>query len=241
LLGGAAIGASAAAEKGTHRDAGADGPVTIVIVEDHTVIAQGLAALLGGTPGFRVLGVYATATDALHDVGRLAPAVALVDFHLPDLDGPDATSRLREASPATQVVILTGSARREDMLRALEAGASGYLLKTEPAEKVISVLRGAARGEFLVAPETVAELLREKAHRVKEQAVVERIRTRITPREREILDLMAKGMDNKSIAHQLGVSVNTVRMHVQNLLGKLDARSKLEAVARAAELGLLER
>jgi DNA-binding NarL/FixJ family response regulator len=215
--------------------------LAIAIVEDHQVVAQGLAALLSGTPGFRVVGVAGTAQEGVDLVVRERPAVVLLDYHLPDLNGPETTSRIRDAAPGTQVVILTGSARREDMLLALEAGASGYLLKTEPAEKVISMLRGAVRGEFLVAAETVAELVREKAQRAKEAAITEKVRSRITPREREILDLMARGADNKSMAHDLGVSVNTVRMHVQNLLGKLDARSKLEAVAKAADLGLLAR
>jgi len=221
-----------------------DGPpadLTIAIVEDHQIVAQGLAALLGGTAGFHVVGLAATADEGVDLVRRERPDVVLLDYHLPDQDGPEATSRIRAAAPGIQVVILTGSARREDMLRALEAGASGYVLKTEPAEKVIAVLRGAARGEFLVAAETVAELVREKAQRTKDEAAGERVRSRITPREREILDLMARGLDNKSIAHDLSVSVNTVRMHVQNLLGKLDARSKLEAVAKAAELGLIDR
>jgi DNA-binding NarL/FixJ family response regulator len=213
--------------------------LSIVVVEGHPAVAESLGAVLKGTPGFRVARVASTGRAGIAAVADARPDVVLLDHDLPDVEIHAAIAAIRERVPSTQVVILTGSARREDVLAALDAGASGYLLKTEPPERLIAMLRSAARGEFLIGPETVAELVRQRSERRTSSDA--RPQRPLTSREQQVLELMAKGRDNKSIALALGLSVNTVRMHVQNVLGKLQSRSKLEAVARAAEFGLLER
>ena len=212
-------------------------PFRVLIVEDHRVVAEGLAALLDEHPDLHVIGWAATVAEA----GRLIVAervdVIVADYWLPDGTGVDAVTALRARWPKATVVFLSVDDSDEVMLAALEAGAAGYLVKSAGGADVISAVRRAAEGEIVVPARQLAALLTRR----RERAERSRRLDSLTPREREILGLMAEGMDNREVAARLSVSYATVRSHVRHLLGKLGARSKLEAVVRAADWGLPER
>jgi DNA-binding NarL/FixJ family response regulator len=176
---------------------------------------------------------------------RLAEAtpvdVAVADYWLPDGTGVEAVAALRAHRPDAAVVILSADDSDEVMLAALEAGASGYLVKTAGGADVAAAVRRAAEGEILVPARQLAALLTRRRVQAQRQAERSRRLDSLTPRERQILDLMAQGLDNREVAVRLGVSYATVRSHVRHLLTKLGARSKLEAVVRAADWGLPDR
>jgi DNA-binding NarL/FixJ family response regulator len=216
-------------------------PYRILIVEDHLVVAEGLAALLGEHPDLHVVGKAASvaATDRLAAAGPVD--VAIVDYWLPDGTGVDAVAALRAHWPDAVVVFLSVDDSDELMLAALEAGASGYLVKTASGADVAEAVRRAAEGEILIPARELATLLTRRRLQARRQTERSRRLDSLTPRERQILGLMAEGMDNREVARRLGVSYATVRSHVRNLLGKLGARSKLEAVVRAVDWGLPDR
>jgi two-component system, NarL family, nitrate/nitrite response regulator NarL len=212
-------------------------PWRVLLVEDHRVVAEGLAALLDDDTDLNVVGWVETVADA-ERVSLPEPVeVVVADYWLPDGTGVEAVGSLRMRYPDVAVLFLSVDDSDEAMLAALEAGAAGYLVKSAGGADVISAVRRAAEGEILVPPQRLAALLtlrRERAER-------SRRLDSLTPREREILSLMAEGMDNRQVAERLHVSYATVRSHVRHLLGKLGARSKLEAVVRAVDWGLPER
>jgi len=216
-------------------------PYRILIVEDHLVVAEGLAALLAEHPDLDVVGRAASvaATDRLAAAGPVD--VAIVDYWLPDGTGVDAVAALRAHWPDAVVVFLSVDDSDELMLAALEAGASGYLVKTASGADVAEAVRRAGEGEILIPARQLATLLTRRRVQARRQTERSRRLDSLTPRERQILGLMAEGMDNREVARRLGVSYATVRSHVRNLLGKLGARSKLEAVVRAADWGLPDR
>jgi two-component system, NarL family, response regulator DevR len=208
-------------------------PVRVLIVEDHLVVAEGLAALLDDEPDLCVVGRATTVADAIRGVDEHRPDVVLMDYRLPDGTGAEATAEIRRRHPRVAVLFLT---RLEgDMVRmaAFEAGAAGYLNKCRAAADVVSALRKVAAGETLLSTEDLTELLslrRTTMH----------LMDRLTRRELETLALMARGADNRRIAAELGLRYGTVRCHVRNLMTKMGAHSKVDAVARGMELGLIE-
>jgi RNA polymerase sigma factor (sigma-70 family) len=212
----------------------------VLVVEDHQVVAEGLAMLLNEDPDLRVVGCTATVADARRLAAAHPVDVVVADYWLSDGTGVDATVAVRASRPDAAVVFLSADDSDDIMLAALEAGASGYLLKTAGGADVTEAVRRAAAGEILVPARQLAALLtrhREQARRRSERS---RRLDSLTPRERQVLTLMTEGLDNREVAARLGVSYATVRSHVRHLLGKLGARSKLEAVVRAADWGLPE-
>jgi RNA polymerase sigma factor (sigma-70 family) len=213
-------------------------PYRVLVVEDHQVVAEGLTMLLDEHPALRVVGWATSACEA----GRLAAAepvdVAVVDYWLPDGTGAEAVAAMRAFRSDLAVVFLSADDSDDAMLAALEVGASGYLVKSAGGADVADAVRRAAEGEVLVPAQQLAALLarrRERAHRQAEQS---RLLDSLTPRERQVLALMAEGMDNREVAARLSISYPTVRSHVRHMLKKLGARSKLEAVVKAADWGL---
>ena len=210
------------------------GTARVLVVEDHPVVAEGLVALLEGHPRLDVLGW----ANSVAEADRLAQSetvdVAIVDFRLPDGTGADAALRIRMHRPGAAVVFLSADDSDQAMLAAIEAGASGYLVKSAPGPEIVEAVRRAADGEMLIAAPKLAALL----GRQREVAGQDDHRTRrlesLTPREYEILQLMTQGMDNREIADRLSVAYPTVRSHVRKVLEKLGARSRLEAVVKAA-------
>jgi two-component system, NarL family, response regulator DevR len=206
----------------------------VLVVEDHPVVAEGLVALLDGQPQLEVLG-WAPSVAEADRMARSRPVdLAIVDFRLPDGTGADAAMRIREHRPGAAVVFLSADDSDQAMLAAFEAGASGYLIKSAPGPEIVEAVRRAADGEMLIAAPKLAALLgwrRETAGQDDDRA---RRLENLTPREYEILQLMTQGMDNREIAGRLSVAYPTVRSHVRKVLEKLGARSRLEAVVKAA-------
>ena len=204
----------------------------LLLVEDHAMVAQGLVALLEPEDDIEIVGTASTVAEALDLVRRFEPDVVLMDFHLPDGDGATATERIKEDHPGTQVVILTGEADDAMLARAIDAGCSGFLSKVGPIEETTTALRAAARGEVVISPRQLLTLL----DRIKQR---ETPAYDLTPRELEVLRLVATGTSTDEIRQRLFISTHTVRNHVRNILAKLNAHSKLEAVAIAARDGLI--
>jgi DNA-binding NarL/FixJ family response regulator len=213
-------------------------PYRVLIVEDHQVVAEGLAVLLGEHPDLEVVGWAATVAEARRLAATAPVDVVVADYWLPDGTGGEAVAAVRAYRPEAAVVFLSADDSDEVMLAALEAGASGYLVKSAGGADVAEAVRRAAEGEILVPARQLAALLARRRVQAQRQAERSRRLSSLTPRERQVLGLMAEGMDNRDVAQRLGVSYTTVRSHVRHLLTKLGARSKLEAVVRAADWGL---
>jgi two-component system response regulator DevR len=212
--------------------AGQHDTTRVLIVEDHRVVAQGLAALINDQADMHVVGDVGTVADSAPAAASLNPDVVLVDFRLPDGTGPDAAAAIRSIRPAAKMIFLTREDTDLARFAAVQSGASAFLHKSKAAAEVVSAIRDVARGKMLITPRTIATLL---AKRRSAEAQLERL----TPREKEVLKLMAEGHPSRSIAAQLGISYTTVRTHIRGLGGKLGVHSKLEAIVKARELGLI--
>ena len=181
-----------------------------------------------------------TAEDIVAVAEEHRPDVVLMDIQLRGpLTGIDATRRIRRISPDTQVVIVSGLGKERMLVEAVEAGAVGFLDKTEAVEEAISAVKAAAAGEALIDPTTLSRLLRQAAELREASRETDSLIAQLTAREREILQLLSQGLRNEDIASTLHLSVRTVQTHVQNVLGKLGVHSRLEAVAFAARAGLV--
>jgi DNA-binding NarL/FixJ family response regulator len=207
--------------------------IRVLIVDDHEVLASSLAKALDAEDDLVAVGVAGTLKKAAAMIRTTAPDVLLLDHRLPDGDGVAAIGRLRELRPSMAIIVLTASPSEHLMVAAVEAGVSGFLSKTRSLGEVTSAVRSAAVGEAVISPEMLARLLPRLGGTGRVGAAA------LTERERETLGLIAQGLSNAAMAEQLVVSVNTVRNHVANLLGKLGARSKLEALSIAIREGLL--
>jgi DNA-binding NarL/FixJ family response regulator len=205
-----------------------------VIVDDHQMFAASLAHALQSEPDLLVVGQATSLAEASQLVAANAPDVVLLDHRLPDGDGVGAIEDLRGIRPSAKIVVLTATASDRVLVAAMEAGAAGFIAKTQRLDDVIAGVRAAAQGESVVSAKLLSRLL----PRLQRQGGGGR--TELTEREREILDLLAKGLSNADIAEQLTISVHTVRNHVANLSAKLGAHSKLEVLAIAVREGLVE-
>jgi DNA-binding NarL/FixJ family response regulator len=215
-------------------DSGAGGPATrILIVDDHDMFADSLRMALSAQPDFEVVGTASTLARAKRLVATTAPDVVLLDHRLPDGLGVDSISDLKAIRPEAQVVVLTAAAADSMLVAATEAGCAGFILKTSPLDELVSAVRTAAAGEIMVSSDLLSQLLNRLQHQDEQPA------TDLTVREQEILQLIAEGLTNGSIAARLFISVNTVRNHVQSILAKLGAHSKLEALSLAIRDGLI--
>ncbi|HYM50050.1 MAG TPA: response regulator transcription factor [Candidatus Limnocylindrales bacterium] len=214
-------------------------PIRVLLVEDHKLVAEGMQLLLEREGDIQVIAVAETAREAVALAGSGHPDVVLMDYGLPDGTGADAGKQIRRLSPRPRVVFVSGDEGDDALLGAVDAGACGFLSKARATADVVAAVRRAAEGEMLIPATQLAGLLARLQERTRDEAVRSRLLAQITPREREVLLLMAHGLDNKSIAAELGLSLTTVRTYVQDLLEKLDAHSKLEAVAVAARHDLL--
>lgn len=201
-------------------------------MEDHRVVAEGLAALINDQADMRVVGNVGTVAECVAAAAELNPDVVLLDFRLPDGTGPDAAAAIRGIRPASKMIFLTREDTEAARFAAVQSGASAFLHKSRAAAEVVAAIRDVARGRMLITPRTIATLI---AKRKAMDAQLERL----TPREKEVLRLMAEGFPSRAIAAELGISYTTVRTHIRGLGSKLAVHSKLEAVVKARELGLI--
>jgi two-component system response regulator DevR len=213
--------------------------INLLLVEDHRLMFEGLSSLLSEYPDLSVVGVATTVADSVHKAVLLRPDVVLMDYRLPDGDGAQATERIRVQAPDTAILFLSADPSEAAVTRAVEAGASGFVSKGATAEELVSAIRRAADGELLVEAATMTRLLEARRRSQLQREAQERVAAELTAREREVLRLMADGLDNGEIASRLGIGYGTMRSHVRGVLEKLGARSRLQAVAAARRAGLV--
>jgi NarL family two-component system response regulator LiaR len=209
------------------------GRIRLVIVDDHRVVRSGLSALLLAFDDLKLVGQASDGEEAVRVCSEVMPDVVLMDLLMPGMDGIAATRAIRERRPETQVIALTSFGDQEHVREALKAGAIGYLLKDASDEELVTAIRNAAAGRATLASDAARALI--------QAATGPRpLGSDLTKREREVLALMVKGMSNEEIAGHLVIMASTVKYHVSNILSKLGATTRTEAVARALQHHLVE-
>ena len=213
-------------------------PITILIVDDHTVVRQGVRTLLDMHPDLQVVGEAESAEEALPLVEKLVPDVVLLDLLLPGMNGVEAARQMKRISPRTQIVVLTSYAEDEHVFPVLRAGALSYLLKDIRPRELAESIRKAARGESVLHSRVAARMIQEvrEAKRKVPPAFAE-----LTPRELEVLQLLADGQTNTGIAEQLVLGEKTVRGYISNILSKLHLEDRTQIAVFAWQQGLMER
>ena len=209
---------------------------TLVVVDDQFLIRDGVAAILDAEEDFTVLGTAADGAEAFGLITTLRPDVALMDIRMPEVDGIEATRRVVESGSATKILILTTFGADDYVLAALRAGASGYLLKDAPRESLVAAIRAVAAGDVAVEKQVLAQLVRERSPRHHPEAVA--ALGRLSPRESQVLELVARGATNPEIAQSLYIGETTVKTHVSRIQTKLDARDRVQLVVIAHRAGL---
>jgi len=222
--------------------------ITVVIVDDHPVVRAGMSAVLDGAAGVTVVAEGASGADALRLVAQHRPDVLVLDVNLPDLNGVEVARRLRDRGTTTAILILTIYDDSQTVFGLLESGATGYVLKDEALETLVSAVRAAARGETWLSPSVARQVVSRaigEAPSPREQDFGElsravRASISLTPREVEVLRLLAQGLDNEAIAQRLVVTKRTVQNHVSNIYGKLGVASRTEAMLYAIRHELVQ-
>ena len=207
-------------------------PIRVLIVDDHAVVREGLRTFLDLQDGIEVVGEAGDGDQAVREAERLRPDVVLVDLVMPKLDGVQTMRALRERVPSARAVVLTSYLDDERLLPAIRAGAAGYLLKNVQPQELATAVRTAAAGQALIDPAVAARLVEALDGGREDRA------DRLTPREREVLALLARGFANKRIAVELGIAEKTVKTHVSNVLAKLGVSDRTQAALYGSRLGL---
>jgi DNA-binding NarL/FixJ family response regulator len=208
-------------------------PTRILILDDHQVFAESLGRLLADEDDLVVVRITTEASVAVDTVRTSSIDVAILDIEMPEVNGIEVTHEIKRHSPTTQVLILSAHSGTKVMVDAVKAGCSGFLSKDRASAEVVSAVRSIAAGEITLSPAQLAGLLPALGR------PDDRPDSELTPRELEVLKLVATGRTNRAIGEELHLSENTIRNYVHYILGKLDAHSKLEAVAKARDLGIL--
>ncbi|MFQ5555301.1 MAG: response regulator [Acidimicrobiia bacterium] len=208
----------------------------IMIVDDQEVVREGLRAILGTVPGLEVVGTASNGAEALTLVGTVDPDVVLMDLNMPIMNGVEATRALAAAHPEVGVLVLTTYDAEEWVLDAVRAGASGYLLKDAPREKLVDAIRGTAAGKTHVDPSVAGNLFARVA--LAEKSEESTVADALTERELDVLRLLGKGLSNASIAEQLFLSEGTVRNYVSAVLSKLHLEDRTQAAVLAVRHGI---
>jgi DNA-binding NarL/FixJ family response regulator len=203
--------------------------ITVMLVDDHPVVREGLSSMLQSADGIGVVGQAGSGEEAIAMVARLTPDIVLLDLRMGGMDGVETTGHLLRASPATKVVIVTTYESDTDILRAVEAGAAGYLLKGSSRDDLVAAVKAAARGETVLTPSLAPKLFRAR--------VVEP--PTLSDREREVLQLVSQGLTNADIGRRLFISEATVKTHLLRAFAKLGVNDRTAAVTTAMAAGLL--
>jgi DNA-binding NarL/FixJ family response regulator len=209
------------------------GPIRLLVADDHPVVRDGLRGMLAGQPDLEVVGEAADGAEAVALAPRLRPDVVLMDLRMPGMDGVDAIRKLRTSFPDARILVLTTFDTDTDVVRAIEAGATGYLLKDTPREELVRAIRAAARGEAVLAPAVATKLLGQMRALAPAGA--------LSARELEVLELVARGATNREAGAKLFISEATVKTHLLHVFEKLGVSDRTAAVTTAIERGLLRR
>lgn len=215
--------------------------IRVLVVDDQPVVRAGFQTILDAQPDIDVVGEAADGLECIDGVARLRPDVVVMDIRMPNLDGIEATRRItaHDGAPTTRVLVLTTFDVDEYVYEALRAGASGYLLKDATRDELVKAVRTVADGDALLAPSVTRRLVEEFARRPEPATRDVAELDGLTPREREVLEQVARGRSNAEIAAQLFVGEATVKSHVAHLLAKLELRDRIQAVILAYELGVV--
>lgn len=213
--------------------------IRLLLVDDHAVVRMGVRMLLDGEPDFDIVGEADSASEAINRIAQLNPEVVLMDIHLPDLSGIEATREIKRIYPETAVIALTIHESEEYFFKMLEAGASGYVPKRAAPEELITAIRAAARGDVYIYP-SLAKLLVKDYLGQRQPTRTQNSLDGLTSREQEVLTLLADGASNNEIAEALSISPKTVARHRENIMGKLNLHSRTELVKYAIRKGIIE-
>jgi two-component system nitrate/nitrite response regulator NarL len=214
--------------------------VHVLIVQDHPLLASALARVLEGQPDLAVSGVSSSGADALEAAARKRPDVVLMDFRLPDLPGPEAARMIQNQYAEAAIVFHSADDSETALLDAVDAGATAYLTKDATADQIIEAVRRASRGEVLIPVELFARAIARQRGAVIKKRERDQLLAEFTPRELDILHLLAEGLDTTAMSQRLGIAPHTVEWHVRHVIEKLQVHSKLQAVIAAARRGLIE-
>ncbi len=213
--------------------------IRVLIIDDHNLFRSGIKLLLERHAGFEVVGEAGDGLEGVKRAKQLAPDVVLLDLHMLGTSGLEAIPLLREEVPQTQIIMLTVSEDADDLLEALRAGARGYLLKNIETDFLLDSIRRAASGESVMSTQMASKLADAMRISQKDNLSAETSPAKLSPREREIIEMLARGASNKEIARTLDLSESTVKIHVQGILRKLNLSSRVQAAVYAVEHGLV--
>ena len=205
-------------------------PISVLIVDDHPVVRAGLGDMLSGEPDILVVGEAGDGSEALREIEILRPAVVLMDLRMPGMDGVEAIARISTDFPETNVLVLTTYDSDADILRAIEAGATGYLLKDTPRNELYEAVRATAKGRSVLAPVVTTRLMKKMREPANEK---------LSERETEVLAFVARGLSNREIARGLHISEATVKTHLIHTFAKLGVNDRTAAVTVALERGII--
>lgn len=214
--------------------------VRVLIVQDHPLLASALAHVLEGQPDFAVSGVSSSGASALASAALDRPDVVLMDFRLPDVTGPEAARMIQSEHAKAAIVFHSADESETALLDAVDAGATAYLTKDATADQIVEAVRRASRGEVLIPVELFARAIRRQRGVATQKREREQLLAVFTPRELDILHLLAEGLDTTAMSQRLGIAPHTIEWHVRHVIEKLQVHSKLQAVISAARQGLID-
>ncbi|HEX9098077.1 MAG TPA: response regulator transcription factor [Candidatus Dormibacteraeota bacterium] len=215
-------------------------PVRVLVVQDHPLLASAIARVLESEDDMTVVGIARRGDQAADMAAGEKPSVVLMDFRLPDSSGPVAAARIRSAVPLAAIVFHSADESETALLDAIDAGATAYLTKKATADQIVEAVRRASVGEVLIPVALFAKAIARQRKVVTEKLAREKLVAQFTPRELDVLRLLAEGLDTATMAERLGIASHTVEWHVRHLIEKLEVHSKLQAVIAAARMGLIE-
>jgi two-component system nitrate/nitrite response regulator NarL len=215
-------------------------PIRVLVVQDHPLLAAAIARVLDTEEDLTVVGIARRGDTAAVLAASQNPAVVLMDFRLPDLSGPVAAANIRSAVPTAAIVFHSAEESEDALLDAIDAGAIAYLTKSATADQIIDAVRRASVGDVLIPVDLFAKAIARQRKVVTEQLARDKRLAEFTPRELDVLRLLAEGLDTQALATRLGIAPHTVEWHVTHLTEKRGVQSKLQAVIAAARLGLVE-